>query len=130
MQMAENEKYRKEPDTFSGGVRIFKAGSHINPVAVVDSNYEADRWIARDEKKDAAAARPSSPDKRAMCQAALIALEAYEAWEADVLLNGDWSGDTPKLTQEQVDRMIEIQARRQRALSDLRSAPWEVVRRD
>lgn len=52
--------------------------------------------------------------------AALAALEAYEAWEADVILNGDWSGETPALTQEQVDRLVAIQQLRNVALDRLR----------
>ncbi len=42
---------------------------------------------------------------------------AYEAWEADVILNGDWSRETVRLTQAHHDRLIEIQAMRNAALS-------------
>lgn len=39
-------------------------------------------------------------------------LEDYEAWEADVILAADWSESTPRVTQAQWDRLVEIQARR------------------
>lgn len=44
-------------------------------------------------------------------------LRAYEAWEADLILNGDWSSATVRLKQEHHDRLIEIQAMRNTALS-------------
>ena len=43
-------------------------------------------------------------------------LKAYEAWEADLLLNGNWSQGTVHLRQEQQDRLIEIQHMRNAAL--------------
>lgn len=49
-------------------------------------------------------------------QALVDALARYEAWEADVILNADWSGETPRLTQEQWDRLVELQAARNAAL--------------
>lgn len=42
--------------------------------------------------------------------------KAYEAWEADLILNGDWSGECVRMTQAQHDRMMEIQAMRNAAL--------------
>ena len=47
---------------------------------------------------------------------AVKVLKLYEAWEADVILNADWSDALPKLTQEQWDRLIEIQTARNAAL--------------
>ncbi len=42
---------------------------------------------------------------------ALALLKAYEAWEADIIMNGNWQGMSglPTLTQPQYDRMIELQ---------------------
>lgn len=44
--------------------------------------------------------------------------EAYEKWEADIILNNGWDGKDglPTITREQFDRMIEIQAMRNSAL--------------
>ncbi|WP_395454737.1 hypothetical protein ACHMW5_13605 [Azospirillum melinis] len=44
------------------------------------------------------------------------AARAYEAWEADLILNGDWSNELPRMTQAQYDRLLEIQAMRNAAL--------------
>lgn len=44
-------------------------------------------------------------------------LKAYEAWEADLILTGDWSASTVRLKQSHHDRLIEIQAMRNAALS-------------
>ncbi len=46
----------------------------------------------------------------------LAVAKAYEAWEADVILNGDWSNATVRLTQAQHDALIEIQTLRNAAL--------------
>lgn len=43
-------------------------------------------------------------------------LKGYEAWEGDIVLNGDWSDDFPKLTEPQYDRLMELQAMRNSAL--------------
>ena len=43
-------------------------------------------------------------------------LEACEAWEADLFLNGDWSQATVRLTQAQHDRLVEIRQMRNAAL--------------
>lgn len=48
----------------------------------------------------------------------LIAVcEAYEAWESDLVLNGDWRDSTVRMTQSQHDRLIEIQAMRNAVLA-------------
>ncbi len=45
-------------------------------------------------------------------------LLAYQEWEADLVLNGDWtfSDGLPKMTQAQYDRFLEIQNMRNEAL--------------
>ncbi|MGF7178393.1 hypothetical protein [Azospirillum doebereinerae] len=43
-------------------------------------------------------------------------LRDYEAWEADLVLNADWSNETPRLTQPQLDRLLRLQAARNMAL--------------
>jgi hypothetical protein len=43
-------------------------------------------------------------------------LKAYEEFEADLILNGDWSGECVRMTQAQHDRMMELQAMRNEAL--------------
>lgn len=47
----------------------------------------------------------------------LAACRAWEAWEADIILNADWGNDTPRLTQEQWDRVIELQVMRNAAIA-------------
>lgn len=44
----------------------------------------------------------------------------YEAWEADVILNADWTHDTPHLTQSQWDEFLRIQGKRNAALAKAR----------
>lgn len=43
--------------------------------------------------------------------------KAYEEWEADLVLNGDWSGECVRMTQAQHDRMLELQRMRNAALA-------------
>jgi len=45
---------------------------------------------------------------------------AYEQWEADVLECADWSFSTPRLTQSQCDRLVEIQTMRNAAIAKAR----------
>jgi hypothetical protein len=42
---------------------------------------------------------------------------AYEEWEGDLILNGDWSGNYVTMTQAQHDRMLELQAMRNAAIA-------------
>jgi hypothetical protein len=35
--------------------------------------------------------------------------QAYEAWEADLIMNGDWSGEFVRMNKEQHDRLLELQ---------------------
>lgn len=37
--------------------------------------------------------------------------KSYEVWEADVILNGDWAGETVRLTQDQFDGLIALQTK-------------------
>lgn len=46
-------------------------------------------------------------------------LREYEAWEADVVLNGDWSAATVRLTQEQHDWLTQISIRRNKLLGNI-----------
>lgn len=45
-----------------------------------------------------------------------LLFDAWEAWEADVILNAVWDGDCPRLTQAQWDRMIELQGMRNKLM--------------
>lgn len=45
---------------------------------------------------------------------------AYERWEADVIINSDWTHDTPRLTQAQLDDLLRIQGLRNAALAKAR----------
>lgn len=48
----------------------------------------------------------------------LLALaRGYEAWEADLIVNGEWSGSCVRMTQEQHDRLVELQAMRNAAIA-------------
>lgn len=66
--------------------------------------------IPDEEQKANARLIASAPDLLALAR-------AYEAWEADLVLNGDWSGSCVRMTQSQHDRMIEIQAMRNAAVA-------------
>ena len=44
-------------------------------------------------------------------------VEHYQLWEADLILNADWSSDTPRLTQRQMDWLHDIQVMRNRAIA-------------
>lgn len=46
--------------------------------------------------------------------------KAYEAWEADVVFDGNWEDGLPKLTQPLFDRLLEIQAMRNAALAKVK----------
>ena len=48
---------------------------------------------------------------------AIEALRAWQEWEADIIMNGDWSNSMPRLTQSQYDRMIELQEPRRAVLT-------------
>jgi len=50
-------------------------------------------------------------------QALLAACEAYEEWEADIILNADWRSELPRISQAQWDRLVEIQAMRNAAIA-------------
>lgn len=60
----------------------------------------------------------------------LIAVaKAYEEWEADIILTGDWKAASPMvvgLTQDQLIRLIEIQEMRNAALTKA-SMPQSIV---
>jgi len=47
----------------------------------------------------------------------IAVLRAYEQWEADLILSGDWRDAMPRLTQPLYDRMLEIQAKRNAILA-------------
>lgn len=46
----------------------------------------------------------------------LAVCKAYEEWEAGVVFDADWSEDTPLITQELFDRLLEIQSKRNEAI--------------
>jgi len=73
------------------------------------SRLAAER-AAKELAEKAANPEPPAPELYAVAK-------AYEDWEADLLQNGDWSGPTVRMTQEQHDRMIEIQTLRNAALA-------------
>lgn len=54
---------------------------------------------------------------------AVDVLRSYEAWEADVILNADWSRETPRLTQSQWDWLVDIQGKRNAAMVSRSSLP-------
>lgn len=55
------------------------------------------------------------------------ALKAHEAWEADIILNADWSQPTPRLTQAQCDALPDVQAKRNEALTAIAAEPHQEV---
>lgn len=58
----------------------------------------------------------------------LKVLLAYEEWEADlVMCNASWRGSTPTLTQDQWDRLLEIQEQRNEAVQGHRGRRTAVL---
>lgn len=53
---------------------------------------------------------------------ALVAMERHVEWEADVILNADWSSGCAHLHQEHHDRMTPMQEMRNKAINKARSA--------
>lgn len=72
-----------------------------------DDRARAMAWGDVFAERDAAEGRYANAS--AVCR-------AYEAWEADLILNADWSNELPRMTQAQYDRLLEIQAMRNAAL--------------
>jgi len=59
----------------------------------------------------------SNPPADDLLRQAIEALRAWQEWEADIIMNGDWSNSRPRLTQSQYDRMIEMQEPRRAVLT-------------
>ena len=57
---------------------------------------------------------------RAALEKAEMALKAYEAWEADLILTGDWKGEGVAMNQHQHDAMMEAQSLRNKALAAIK----------
>lgn len=82
-------------------------------VAAVDGDYnDPDTWPIMEANARLIAAAPDL----------LEFAKAQEAWEADMIINGDWSNEMPRLTQAQYDRMIELQEVRRAAISKAKGA--------
>lgn len=47
-------------------------------------------------------------------------LELYDRWEADLILDGDWSGDVPRMDEKLYLQLFEIQEPRNAILRALR----------
>lgn len=67
---------------------------------------------------EAQARREAEKDARI---AALLA--EWDAWEGGIILNGDWSGETVRLTQEQHDWMLRLQDQRNAVRATLEARP-------
>jgi hypothetical protein len=50
------------------------------------------------------------------------ALSAYEVFEAELILNGDWSGQGVAMNQAQHDKMMECQTLRNSAIAEIEKA--------
>ncbi len=42
--------------------------------------------------------------------------KGYEKWEADLVMNADWTDGIPVMTQTQFDQLIELQTKRNAAI--------------
>ncbi|QRY69155.1 hypothetical protein JVX98_13100 [Ensifer sp. PDNC004] len=71
-----------------------------------------EKWLLQCGMPDAALSttKPAQGD-------AIDVLRGYEAWEADLILNGDWSDGCLRLSHEQHDALIELQTKRNAALA-------------
>lgn len=76
-----------------------------------------DHFVIADEVELACPARKADALLIAAAPDLLALAHAYEAWEADLILNGDWSGSCVRMTQTQHDRMLELQAMRNAAVA-------------
>lgn len=77
----------------------------------------AERWYDFPQQETYGSEIPANALLIAAAPDLLAVAKAYEAWEADLILNGDWSGACVKMTQEQHDRMIELQTMRNAAIT-------------
>lgn len=108
-------------DEFAGNGAEMQAGAE--EIVTVTIRYlvpkaEAQAMMRDDRARamawgDVFAERDAAEDR---CSKAVSVARAYEAWEADLILNGDWSNELPRMTQAQYDRLLEIQAMRNAAL--------------
>jgi hypothetical protein len=105
-------------------VEIFNRGPNYGPIVAPPSalNLRAADALESLTSKVKEAGEPGA--------VAGEALRAYEAWEADVILNADWSGDLPTLTQHQWDWLVDIQSKRNAALLPAAALKGEAVAGD
>ena len=84
----------------------------------------ADDWDGAPESGQLLVMELSPADARLISAAPqlLAVCEAYEELEADLLVNGDWSAAAVRMSQEQHDRMMQIQAIRNAAINKVRGA--------
>jgi len=89
------------------------------------SPAKVEAMLARLRSETEAASRTETADMLEALAARLAeveALKAQEAWEAEIILNADWSRGTVLLRQEDHDALIEVQDKRNVALVDLKRA--------
>jgi hypothetical protein len=63
-----------------------------------------------------------APSPEVVIEQAIEALEAHEAWDDDLLLNGDWTVPTLALTPYQLESFRAIREKCNAALASLRAA--------
>ena len=83
------------------------------------SHYEG---MLDEQDKELAALRASRYALRTALEGADSTLKAYEEWEADLILTGDWSGEGVRMDQRQHDAMMKLQENRNAVLATIRKA--------
>jgi hypothetical protein len=98
--------------------RIPSEGPYQFGETVLAPTYDYDRGVDVEVSDADAALIAASPDLADVAR-------AYEAWEGDLILDGNvWntSDGLPKLTQRHYDRLMELQAMRNAALAKAKGA--------
>lgn len=84
------------------------------------------KWQVRDTCARAEKAEAALASLRALLAEAGKTMRAYEKWEADLIINGDWSRGCVLMNQAQHDRMLELQSLRVRIVAAIQSALREI----
>jgi hypothetical protein len=98
----------------TGDARFFiETADNRHGIAGIRPTDTASALLSLKEHEANARLIAAAPDLFAVCQ-------AYEEWEGDIVMNGDWGPDGmhpyPRLTEAQYQRMIEIQTMRNAAI--------------
>lgn len=95
--------YTKGPWEWDDGYHGLYGSGPRNEILGYD-RYEG-MWLAHHNTDANARLIAAAPDM-------MDFIKQHEAWEADLIMNGDWSNEMPRLTQHQYDEMLRLQGLR------------------